>query len=87
MKNKGKENPNRERETVDKDSIKKLIRILALSAPLVGEEGGVTGALAIAARVPPAALTIFKMKVRSQFLQTVPSTSCGRGKPVRGLHR
>ena len=55
-------NSSREWGTVDKDSIKKLIVILTLSAPPAGEEGGATGALAIAARVPPVALTIFKMK-------------------------
>jgi len=49
MKNKGKENSNKEWGTVDKESIKKLTGILALSAPPAGKEGGATGAFAIAA--------------------------------------
>ena len=56
----------------DKDSIKKLIGMLALSAPPTREAGGATGTLAIAARVPMRALTIFTTEVRSQLSQTVP---------------
>jgi hypothetical protein len=52
MKNKGKENFNREGGTVDKDSIKKLISALTLSAMPAGEKGSATRTLIIAAHVP-----------------------------------
>ena len=72
MKNKGKETSNTEWGRGDKDAIKTLIGMLALSAPPAREAGGATGALALAARVPLTALTIFKTEVRSQLSQTVP---------------
>jgi hypothetical protein len=56
----------------DKDSIKTLIGMFALSAPPTREADGATGAHVIAARVPLTALIIFKMKVRHQFSQTMP---------------
>ena len=62
MKNKGKETSNTEWGMGDKDSIKTLISMLALSAPPAREAGGATGALATAARVPLTALIIFKMR-------------------------
>jgi hypothetical protein len=61
-KNTGKETANTEWGMIDKDSIQTLIGMLALSAPPAREAGGATGTLAIAARVPLTALTIFKMR-------------------------
>jgi len=72
MKNTGKETSNKEWGMGDKDSIKKLIGMLALSAPPTRAAGGATGTLAIAARVPLTALTIFTTEVRSQLAPTVP---------------